>query len=113
MAADDSASALVAIGLGAADIVEDPVPVALMLGVGPAQSLPETQPSLAELIVVAEKECNLPVLGATQSHPIDDLALPLGQFLAGNPPYSGNCATALVDSPLDSEWCFTMTAYIA
>lgn len=113
MDVDDQASSLVAIGLGAADIVEDPIPVGLALGlVAPAAPQP-TQPSLADLILNVAEELSLPVLAVYESSSTADFTPVSHPADVANPGYSGNFATALVDSPLDSEWCFTTTAYTA
>lgn len=113
MDGDDEASALVAIGLGAADIVEDPVPVGLTLGLVAPPAPQPTQPLLADLVLNVAEELSLPVPAVHESSSTADFAPVNLPADVAKPGYSGNFATALVDSPLDSEWCFTTTAYTA
>jgi hypothetical protein len=113
MDGDDEASALVAIGLGAADIVEDPVPVGLTLGLADQAAPQPTQPLLADLVLNVAEELSLPVPTVLESSSTADFTPVSHPADVANHGYSGNFATALVDSPLDAEWCFTTTAYTA
>lgn len=111
MAAEGGAFALVAVGLGAADIVDDPIPVAVTLGAESSKVPLLAQPSLAELLVSNAEELNWAVLAEAESPAGGDPAPFQGQPMTETTSYSDNYATALVDSPLDSEWCFTTSAY--
>jgi hypothetical protein len=107
---DIAFSALIAVGLSAADIVEDPLPLASLHGGAPDPSLQATQPMLAELIVAVENEAFLPGANVDEPDPGVNLATHGADILCVPPSNSDNYATALVDSPFDAEWLFTTTA---
>jgi hypothetical protein len=96
---------LIAVGLSAADIVEDPLPLATLAGGAPDRGLQIPQPSLAELIVDAENDVILPVANLEEMGAGVNLAASVAGILPT--PDSDNYATAIVDSPFDTEWLFT------
>jgi hypothetical protein len=108
MSADDAAPQVISAVFSIADIVEDPLPLAVVMEAarsqGPdMQGLDMPAPALAELLVDPAGDVTLAAMGLTP--PEDGIpSEPLLSVALNRAFDSDNSVTVCVNSPLDGDW---------